>query len=125
MTAQRPNEIVVEGGIIHVICHGKQDEWTVRRTITQFVALADEMEAAHQTVKCLVDLSDDVGYDIGARNTATEAMKTRAVPTAIVGISKNTALQTVFNFMVRLAGQGDKYRIFKTAEDAETWLKSL
>lgn len=123
MTAQKTNEIFVKGDSIYVVCHGRQDKWAVQKTVSQFLTYAEEIKARGQSVSCIVDLSDDVGYDIGARDAAIKVMKTDAVPTAIVGI--NTAMGTVVNFMTKLAGQGDKYQIFKTTEEAEAWLQTL
>lgn len=123
MAEQKTNELFVKDDIIYLVCHGTQDEWTVRDTVTRFLHLAEELKVKNLTPKCIVDLSDSADYDTEGRNYAIEAMKKDAVPTAIVGT--NLAMQTVVNFMTRLAGQSDKYKAFKTTEEGEAWLNSL
>jgi hypothetical protein len=123
MAAKKANEIFVKGDIIYVICHGKQDKWAVHDTIAVFMEHAEDIRAKDLSVKCIVDLSDDIGYDTEARDIAMKEMKTKAVPTAIIGT--NAAMQTVINFMVKVAGQSDKYKAFHTIEEGEAWLKTL
>ena len=123
MDSRTKNEISVKGDIVYLICHGKQDQSVVHDTVTQFLELSKKIKADGLTPKCLVDLSDNDGYDVEARNAAIDAMKKDAVPTAIVGT--NTPLQTIVNFMTKLAGQSDKYQAFHTIEEGEKWLKSL
>ncbi len=123
MANKKANEVFVKDDLIYVICHGDQDKWVVRDTVTTFMKYAEEIKTKGLTPKCLVDLSDNIGYDADARNEATQIMKKDAVPTAIIGT--NAAMQTVVNFMTKLAGQSDKYRAFHTIPEGEDWLKTL
>lgn len=123
--ALNETEVYTKGHIIYLISHGKQSTYDVTRTVARFHEEAKKIEAKGLKVGCLVDLSDNIGYDSDARKVAIESMKERSVPTAIVGISKNIALQTVVSFMTRLAGRSEQYQFFSTREKGEDWLKSL
>lgn len=123
--AVNQTEVYAKGKIIYLISHGKQSADDVSHATTKFYEEAELIKAKGLKPVCLVDLSDNIGYDSDARKVAVESMKQGSTPTAVVGASKNVALQTVINFMTRLAGKSDQYQFFANREKAEAWLKSL
>ncbi len=118
-------EVYPKGNIIYIVSHGRPDARDIKLAIAKFQEEVKAIEAEGQRPVCLVDLSDNQGYDTEARKVATDSMKNGSVPTAITGMSKNVALQTVVNFMIRLSGHSEQYKFFQSKEKAETWLKSI
>jgi hypothetical protein len=109
-----------QGRIIYGYIEGVHTREDAENMINEVFKLAEEDENLN---RLLVDLSNIDHSSMGSRRVHAENMKNERMENWKVAlIGANTVTKVMANFIIRVSGCNDKFKLFESKNDAVNWL---
>lgn len=114
------------GGFIEIYFKGEQTPESVTEAVKDLVKWSKKLEARHQKMLILADVSDVSKIDISgrmapARKVAVEAMQDANYEK--IAVFGNIAVQIMVNTLALIAGKRQQIKVFPDRMHALRWLK--